>query len=133
MRGTVTRPPRSRRLLGFTLICYWIALFVSTHVPLPESTFPGQSDKLAHFAAYALLAFLFGLWVSSLQRMRARNYVFVFALMAAYGIVDELLQTPVGRDTDRYDMLADCIGSIVGLVALFVTLQMCGRSRRPIR
>lgn len=124
-----THPRRFRRLVGVVLVCYWTALLVSTHVPLPEGTLSGGSDKLAHFAAYAGLAFLLGLWISVGRAMRARHYLGAFGVVTAYGIIDELLQTPVGRDTDPYDMLADGVGGAIGLALLFVTLHVWDRFR----
>lgn len=103
-----------------TLACYWIFLFASTHVKLPNDALPRNSDKLAHFVAYAGLSFLLGLWMSLRLPMTAARYVFVFLVVAAYGAVDEVTQIPVGRTADVWDWAADCVGTGLGLAALLV-------------
>jgi len=114
---------RFRRLVGVALAAYWIFLFASTHVRLPQDTLPRNTDKAAHFAAYALLAFLLGLWMSLRRPMTAGRYVLAFAIIAAYGILDELTQIPVGRTADVWDWAADCVGAVLGIGALWLIGQ----------
>ena len=38
--------------------------------------------------------------------------------MVVYGVVDELLQTPVGRTADVKDWFADVAGAVIGIVVL---------------
>ena len=102
------------------LAAYWTFLFASTHVPLPKDALPANSDKAAHFVAYAGLSFLLGLWLSLRGPMTIGGYVFVLAVAAAYGAVDELTQIPVGRTGDVWDWVADCVGGGLGLAALLI-------------
>ena len=122
-------PPRYRRWLFLALAIYWIALFISTHVPLGEvEGLPEHSDKGMHFGAYAGLAFLLGLYIGAGKPMRWRHYLLTFGIVAAYGVVDELLQIPLeSRSADPYDLLADCIGATIGLGALFIVRTVLGR------
>ena len=118
------------RLSGFVLAVYWTALFIGTHVPLPAGTLPGDSDKLAHLAAYAGLAFLLGMSVSLRGTGMVRTCVIAFAVVAVYAVIDELLQIPVGRNADFYDCLADWIGAVLGIASVLVGQAIWRRQHR---
>ncbi len=102
--------------------------------PLGRIGFPARlisfvigSDKLAHFGAYAGLAFLLTLWISASRMLRVKQYLWLFAFVAVYGVVDELLQAPVGRTVDPLDCLADWTGAAAGLVVFFAARSLAGR------
>lgn len=113
---------RHHRTFGILLACYWGLLFLGTHLPMPRlSELPKHSDKGMHLIAYAGLSFLLLLWISTLRKLEFRHFVMVFAVTALYAAADELLQIPVNRTCDIYDALADCLGSVLGLLsAVFV-------------
>ncbi|MBA3454936.1 MAG: VanZ family protein [Deltaproteobacteria bacterium] len=98
---------------------YWIALFIATHYP--RVAIPGEiphSDKLIHFSAFGLLAFLF--WRFE-QARRAIGSRFVWAgglALIAYAALDEYLQQFVGRFTDLNDFIANAAGIVVVLTIL---------------
>ena len=111
------------------LVCYWLAMFTGTHIPRPEhDILLGASDKLAHFSAYAGLSFLCCLnW--SLRRVLAwRQWLVIVALLAGFGIFDELTQIPVGRDCDILDWCADLTGIVCGIAAFQAAVFL---RRRP--
>ncbi len=87
---------------------------VSTGQKLPL-LFPGQ-DKLAHLVMFGILGFLLtGAVKAARQGFRARSFWFVVALVALYGISDELHQLFVpGRSADILDVLADAVGGLLG-------------------
>jgi VanZ family protein len=103
------------------LVVYWLALFVSTHVPLaPQAILPKNvSDKLLHLTAYGGLAFLICLNWSLRRPLGWRQAAIVLALVAGFGALDEVTQIPVGRDCDLVDWTADVTGATVG-VGLFL-------------
>lgn len=118
---------RSQRWAGWvtvTLVVYWVAMFIGTHVPSPDlGDVPAGSDKVLHFGAYGGLAFLLGLRIAlRTGRFRKLDAAIVFGITIVYSIIDELLQMiPVLRRTaDFYDILADAVGSLCGLAALAV-------------
>jgi VanZ family protein len=116
-------PPRMKFIAAATLACYWLAMFIGTHTPLPQlERLPKFSDKLMHLGAYCGLAFLFGLWRASKRGWSGWSPVAVVTIVALYGIADELLQKPVNRTADVVDWTADLIGAIGG-VALLAVLQ----------
>lgn len=112
--------PRGRwdRIWLLALPLYVIALFVATHYP--RITIPGdipQSDKLVHFVAFALLAFLWWRFIAALGHESSRLLVASAVGLLAYAALDEYLQQFVGRHTDVMDFLADGAG-IVGVLAV---------------
>jgi TRAP-type uncharacterized transport system fused permease subunit len=126
----VTR--RRWRDLAFlvALPLYVVALFASTHVP--HVRIPGQipqSDKVLHFTAFAILAFL--AW--QFQRARGRppgpRFVWVAGpILIAYAALDELTQDLVGRWTDPVDFAANAAGIVTVLTVL--ELRRRWRARR---
>jgi VanZ family protein len=124
-----------RRGLAVLLIAYWLAMFVATHVPrVPQqlSLMPG-GDKSQHLIAYAGLAFLIGIRQSVGDSLGRKRAMFVFGIVALYGVIDELTQIPVGRTADVNDWLADVTGAGAGLgllTALRATLSRRAESRR---
>jgi VanZ family protein len=78
----------------------------------------GISDKSGHSIGYALLA---GLLVRAFARGRLSGITWRAAAAAVvlatmYGASDELHQAFVpGRSSDRYDVLADFLGAVMGV------------------
>ena len=118
---------RWKKATGALLVCYWLALFLGTHMPHPPQSIVA-SDKSLHFAAYAGLAFL----VSSNWLLRRaldwRQRIRIFVLLAAFGVIDEITQIPVGRQCDLFDWIADVLGILAGSL-LF--LAIAAAFRRP--
>lgn len=112
-----SRPTGSWR--GWLLAAYWIALFTATHLPPNVPIVPGAAgDKVAHLAAYAILAFLIGsYWQASGGWLGREHYFWIVIGCSAFGIVDELLQIPVGRYASIADWIADTLGTLLGVIA----------------
>ena len=120
---------RWKKMAGTVLVLYWLALFVATHVPLPlESRPAGDSDKPLHFAAYAGLTFLVSLNRSLRRALDLRQRIWIFVLLAAFGVIDEISQIPVGRDCELADWIADVLGILAGSLLFRATIAVF---RRP--
>ena len=120
---TTRRLGRRARVVRLTLVIYWLALFASTHVPPPELLISVNNiDKLMHLLAYAGLSFLLMTAYAHRRTLTAVNYAQILALVALYGIVDEVLQTFVGRDCEFGDWVADALGAAVGLACFHVVV-----------
>jgi hypothetical protein len=128
-------PGRQLRL-GMAAMTYLIALLVITHIPMgnffSDSLFNWdvenwEQDKLAHAAAYAILAALFT--ALPLVRMRAEadescdtiigeseicQVGVIAAILAGVGLIDELTQPIFGRSFTVDDWIADLIGIAIG-------------------
>ena len=113
---------RFRHLIRAALVVFWIALFASTHTPPEKLIAVGALDKSLHLASYLILAFLSAFATSTRHSLRLRSYLVLFLLIAAYGVIDELLQIPINRTADVVDWAADVTGGMIGL-ALFAATQ----------
>jgi VanZ family protein len=121
----VTRT-RWQHAAQIALPAYWLLLFVATHYP--RVRIPGEiphSDKLLHFTAFGVLAFLY--WqFARVRRGVGPRFVWSSAVvLIAYAALDEYLQQFVGRFTDVMDFVADA----AGIVAVLAILEIHRRWR----
>lgn len=104
-----------------TLICAgcFVAAFTATHIPpgkLPTEIL--LSDKIKHLAGYFVLAFV-TLWRQNSGKPRPKWVMILstVALLAIYGIIDELTQPWFGRDCELADWLSDMGGVVLASAA----------------
>lgn len=98
---------------------YWILLFIATHYP--RVAIPGEiphSDKLIHFSAFGLLAFLFWRFQQARRAIGKRFLWTAGLVLVVYAAFDEYLQQFVGRFTDPADFIANAAGIVVVLAIL---------------
>ena len=113
---------RRQKITIITLLFYWVAIFVLTHIPVPRQILRNiyASDKTLHFFAYFVLAFL--LWFAINPNMkvswRKATVWWILFVVVWYGVIDEWLQGYVGRNTDVRDFFADMAGAVCGLILL---------------
>ncbi len=72
------------------------------------------TDKLAHLIFYAVFSFL---WCMSLRKRNVeKKYVLFFSIF--FGVLMEIFQLYLfnGRSFELYDILANIIGSIIGVI-----------------
>lgn len=101
--------------LGFIL--YVLAVVVASLVPGQSISTPGVLDKVGHFMAYAIMAYL-GLVAFKSRTGSILVVLFSFTL----GIALELLQSLIsGRDPSIADGMANFIGVIFGAGVYIVT------------
>jgi VanZ family protein len=126
---------RTTRLFWFALLC-WAGgvLWLSSLTPqeLPHAAFIAW-DKINHFLAYAV-----GGWLAAgavrLSRPIAPmvgRMILAVVIVAAFGIVDEALQTltPGRTGGDIHDWIADVLGAGTGALASIPTQRRL--HRRP--
>lgn len=112
-------PPPDRSIVWRVLLAgYWLTLLVATHLPTQVAGLPrNQADKLIHFVAYAVLAWLLATaWQASVGRLNTRHLKFVWLVVVLYGAIDEVTQPLVGRTMSLADWLADAAGAAIGLM-----------------
>jgi VanZ family protein len=121
--GVTESRNRVQTILRAALVCYWVTLFVATHIPKLPQVVERISDKAWHLAGYGILALL--LAAATSPTLTVRGYSLLLGLLAGYAIFDELLQIPVGRHCDALDWVADMLGALIGLgsFALLATLS----------
>lgn len=111
----------AKKLLLLVALSYSIWLTVVSLISLKGVPSLGSSfdDKIYHFVAYVALAFLWVTYFKSAKKRR--NNLVVFFAVLLFGIVLELIQHQLNanRTYDTFDLLANCIGVIIGtLIAL---------------
>lgn len=133
-------PRRLLQLLAGATFCYWLALTVLMHMPIPrrlqEPDVVLPKDKTVHFVLYAGLAT--ALFVTLEQRARVRpasaprtrlgRAGVLFVVCAVHGYVEELTQPLSNRTYDLADIFADCIGA-GGAIAFCLVLSRMLQSR----
>lgn len=110
-----------RKISIITLALYWPALIVFAHVPVPASVRSAQvSDKCLHFLAYLVLAFLVWFSIEPKEKVKWRKiHVWLILLgLTAYGAIDEIIQSFVGRSCDAMDIAANVSGIFFSLLLL---------------
>jgi VanZ family protein len=109
---------RNPKLWQIVLACYWLALFVATHIPLETPALQGgKTDKLAHMAAFAVLSALVAItWQLSAGRLTLRHLSGAWLVIVLYGAMEEWTQPLVGRHASIWDWMADAFGAAIGLM-----------------
>ena len=111
------------KLLLLPLILYWIILFIGTTIPSNSfSDVLNVGDKLKHFFAYFILAFLLSLnlhFQKKWEKIAVSAFFYAFLITVVYGLLDELHQIPIsGRYFDWLDLAANFIGILIGAAIL---------------
>ena len=111
-------PSRYEPHLRVGLIVYAIALFATTHypLPLPLEVADINYDKLLHVATYALLGILALAWRRSTGAVVGlHTRLVIFTLVVSFGALDELTQPLVNRVCDPIDWIADLCGALLAV------------------
>lgn len=120
------------RLLSALLALIWMAtlFYLSSQASIGLPLEFDGGDKLAHMAAYGLLAsFMLGACARSSSGYSLRQVALVTLLASLYGLSDEWHQSFVpGRSADVLDLLADSLGA--ALTALLLRLWLRKRLQR---
>ncbi|WP_231615762.1 VanZ family protein [Novipirellula artificiosorum] len=107
------------RLAVATLVAYWVAIFVGTHLPNHVIHGPAISDKLMHFSAFAGLGLLL-CYITTSDRL-VRRFSMIAAIGLCYAAADEWSQGFVkGRTTDVMDFLADAAGLFAAIAVYLI-------------
>jgi VanZ family protein len=107
---------RNPWLWQIALVCYWLALYTVTHIPMQRPELQGgKTDKLVHLAAFAVLGALLAItWQLSAGRLTTRSFFWVWFTVTLYAAFEELTQPLVGRTCSVWDWLADTLGAALG-------------------
>lgn len=110
-------------LVYLPLAFYWTVLFALTSLPSSKAPDFTVSDKIQHYGAYAVLAFLLSMALFIQEKFKlAKDRFVTFSVIIAtvYGLLDEIHQIFVpGRSADPFDLFADFIGALTGGVTFY--------------
>ena len=115
------------RLASACLFTYWLAIFLATHIPSSAMPKLAWSDKVYHAGAFAGLSYLLCWALPTRPGAHARLQQLTLAglIAASYGCIDEFTQQFIpGRCCDIWDVAADCVGAVIGLVAYLACRQL---------
>ncbi len=106
----------NKSILLFGAFVYTIILVILSLISNPNLPDIGSSfdDKIYHFGAYFVLAFL---WLTYFKYYNKEIRLFiVFLLLILFGVSLELFQHSFNsnREYDVYDLTANCIGVVIG-------------------
>lgn len=120
-----------RGLTKFAAGLFWLALaftLVMALLPKPPTP-PGldAGDKVQHVLAFAVLSLL------ATFAYPRRRLVDIFAAMAAFGALIEVLQLipALGRDAEFMDWVADCAATLAVLALCWAARRVRDRLRLP--
>jgi VanZ family protein len=109
------------RFLENKYLAFAITLIIFVLCTMPSDKLPDANDKTAHFVAFAGWALC---W-----QFAFKNYPKTLVLGIIYGILIEFWQgsLPISfhRSFDWFDALADGVGVIIGLIAVFFATKLC--------
>ena len=105
-----------KKLLLPVTIVYTLVLVIATFINLSGVPSLGSSfdDKIYHFAAYFGLAIL---WITYFKPIKKKyTLVVVFVCVVLFGVALEIIQHQLNpnRTYDNLDLLANCLGVVVG-------------------
>jgi VanZ family protein len=108
--------PQKRRLWRWLFVLTWLAVTaLALHPRAPEIGQFENADKLRHMVAFGTLVALAQLTRSASAAHTAQHA----AALVLYGIGIEIAQLFVpGREASLADVVADCLGITLGLLAL---------------
>ncbi len=117
---------RLRRVLPWLAGSYLLAAFVATHMPMPRGGAEGipHFDKIVHVAIFFGLSLLTAAWRTTRFAPPRRAAAVTAILCMLYGVGDELTQTlTADRTADPWDLVADGVGTGLGLAVFFPLLR----------
>ena len=121
-------PTPTLRRTAWTLTALYAAFhFVMTHLPPGDLPHFRASDKTLHFLSYGVISgcLYLALWIGGLSIKRA-GLIVLFAV-ASFGVFDEILQAPIGRDPELLDWIADVSAAIVAVTCFSVLRLVLSR------
>ena len=110
-----------RKISLITLALYWPALIIFAHMPVPASVRAAHvSDKCLHFLAYLVLTFLVWFSIKPQKKVNWRKLPvwLIFFGLTAYGAIDEVVQSFIGRNCDVMDLVTNITGILFCLLLL---------------
>lgn len=116
----------NRHIQRYLAAFYALLLAVASLLPgknlpkIPDWSRLFSPDKVAHFGAYGLFALLLSVCFSERRNLTTTAKAVILA--SAFGASMEVLQAVAGtgRSFDFIDMVANCLGAVLGGLVFFV-------------
>ena len=114
--GVASKPTTIQRVSLMVWLLYWLLLFVSMHIPVPDlsSGLPSWWDKPVHATLYGGLTLLAGWHTATRSTAKPRRVLlFWMFIFCSYGVLDELTQPLSNRTASVGDWIADVTGVVL--------------------
>jgi VanZ family protein len=121
---------RHKKRTAWIAAIWTLLILIACLIPgreVPDVDIP-LADKWVHFIIFAGFSFL---WLCTFREPGARAGLIMGAVSVLLGYAVELLQgsgITQGRSYDLYDLLADSIGGMLGLILFFSLLKLAKRT-----
>ena len=105
--------PPITKLARAAAVLFTVALFTLGSFPAAGHAFPGALHWVAHLAAYALIAFAYGLgWPQ-------KSAILIAALVATIGLIHESAEIITHSHAfETADAIVNAIGAVIGVIIL---------------
>ena len=117
------------------LIGFCALIFIQSHgLVLTNIPLPMHLDKLLHFVCFALLAIFFFRAYHTLPFRASVKILVIISVISTigYAIGDEVHQSFIPlRVADKFDIIADAAGAMVGLAIYLMWRRRCARKAGP--
>lgn len=107
-------------IIFWTIVIAVLSLIPSSEIPSISLNSKVPVDKIAHIFLYAIYTLLIGKYLIDSSYNKGLRIMIVLTITISYGILMEVLQYYLSpsRFFDMLDIIANIIGSIVGLLLL---------------
>ena len=113
-----------KKILTLILVTYWVALFIATSLPDYDIPKINVNDKVEHFIAYFILAFMLSVVLLAHKKIiifKNRIFIAVLVIVGAYASIDELHQLFIpGRSCDLLDWIADFSSACFAVLIVYI-------------
>jgi VanZ family protein len=97
-------------------------------LPHEEKTFIPNLDKLVHATLFGSFVFLWSIYYAIRKDRNNHSdsrFVLILIIACLYGVATELMQKYIipNRDYDIFDILADSVGAVLGLLFVLLTVK----------
>jgi VanZ family protein len=122
-------------ILAILAACYWLAMFVGTHLPIRTTPVgdPYSLDKLEHLTAFAALAALLNAVAAAMGFRSWKASAIIICFIAIYALIDESTQVSP-RSPEVLDWIADVFGAVLGTTLYWLVARFRNATwpvRRP--
>ncbi|MDG2433193.1 VanZ family protein [Flavobacterium sp.] len=112
----------------WTSVIFFLCLIKSSDLPYVAIN---NLDKVVHASFHLLFVVLWFLYFNELfsKSFSTKALVFAFSLSVFYGIAIEIMQTifTTTRSADVFDVVANLIGAIIGILLLIIGKKILNR------
>lgn len=131
MLGIFSNNSGNKNRAKFVAVLWTSLIFLGCFLPskkIPHVSVP-LADKWVHFVLFGGFTFL---WLLTARTINYKTITVIFLSGILLGVVVELLQgilVFLGRSAEAYDVLADSLGALLGVIVFLLAMRVFGKTR----